>query len=75
MHEELKNEQMPYIQEVDKFIMELNENERTTIMKKAPKIFEDLVLKQLHEHNYFFLGKHGGKNHHPICSLKRQARL
>ena len=48
MHEELKNEQMLDIQEVDKFIMELNENERTTIMKKAPKIFEDLVLKQLH---------------------------
>ena len=71
----VKSEKMATISKVDEIIMGLMDKERETIMEKMHKIFEDLVLKQLHEHYYHFLGKHGRKTHDSFPSLMSQARL
>ena len=73
MHEKLESKKMPYILEVNEITLVLNENEKAFIMEKAHKSFEDLVLKQLHEHCYPFLGIHGRKNQHPFPGLKSQS--
>ena len=72
VHEKLENPKMTHISEVDEFIFQLNkENERANIVRKEEKnglrkYLEGYVLKLPFEHNYYFLGKDGGKNHQPI---------
>ena len=44
-HEKLNSEERPYILEMDKVILGLNENEKATIVEKAHRIFGDLALK------------------------------
>ena len=62
------------ISKVDKYIFELNENLRATMVKKVPMSLGehesslDYVPKQLLEHNFRFLKKDKGKNHQPIHS-------
>ena len=56
-------------------ILALNENEKAPIVEKEHATLRPLMLKQLHEHRHFFLGKHEGKIHHTFCSLKSQTRF
>ena len=62
VHEKLENQKMTPISLGDEIIFELNENLRASMVKKAHESLrkyaslEDYVLKQLHEHNYCFLG-------------------
>ena len=81
MHEKLENQKMTPISELNKIIFELNEKLKEIMVKEAPKYLrkyasqKDYVLRQLLRHNFSFLGKDGGKNHHPICSWYSQAGL
>ena len=55
-------------------ILELQKNDKASTVEKEDKIFEDLVLKQLHEHYYSFENNER-KNHHSLPGLMSQAGL
>ena len=74
MHEELKIEEVTPIPKAKECIIKLFKEMEATIVNKNLEnlktlmIFNDYVPKMLLEHNFRFLGKDGGNNHHPIRS-------
>ena len=80
MHEELKNEEMTPMSKEKVYILQLNKEMGAAIVKQKEEkiknmIVNDYVPKFLIEHNYRFLGTHGGGNYHSLCGSMSQDGL
>ena len=63
---ELDGEKLIDSKEVDEITLEIEEVEKALLEDKMLKSFEAIMLKQLHECYYSFLGRDGRKKHHSL---------
>ena len=63
---ELDDEKLVDSEKVDELTLVIEAIEKIFLEDKMHKSFEKIVLKQLHEHYYSFLGKDGRRNHHSL---------